>query len=75
MMEGAMDELKWDFHKPTKEGAYFYRPPAKERGMAIVFWKKGELRAQLTGTYMDYPLSALSGEWAGPIPEPTGVRQ
>lgn len=71
-----MNELKWSFRKPTKEGAYFYRAPNKDVRLATLFWKGGknkELHAYLTATYMEYPLSALTGEWAGPIAEPTGV--
>jgi len=66
--------VEWTFAKPQQPGAYFYRIGSK-LSLAMVAWHgaryKGEFRAHLTGTFMDYPLSALSGEWAGPIPEPT----
>jgi hypothetical protein len=66
--------MEWTFRKPTEEGAYLYR--IGEHGMraAVVSkhgsGKNGELRAKLTGTFMEYSLSSLSGEWAGPIPIP-----
>jgi hypothetical protein len=70
--------MEWTFTKPTKEGAYLYRIGQNRLRAAMIFWHgakyKGELRAVLTGTYMDYPLSALSGEWAGPIPVPEEKR-
>jgi hypothetical protein len=66
--------LEWTFIKPNKPGPYLYRVTGKEIQGAIVFehglGRNKEFRAKLTGTYMDYPLSALAGEWAGPIPEP-----
>ncbi len=73
-----MNELKWTAHKPTKEGAYFYRAPNNAVQLAQVFWASGknkELRARRTGTTLEYPVSALSGQWAGPIPGPTGFEQ
>ncbi len=65
--------LQWTFRKPTDQGAYFYRLSGESYKLAKVFWKNKELRAKLTGTYHEYPLSAMSGQWAGPIVPPEGT--
>ncbi len=67
-----MNELEWTFKKPTQPGAYFYRLSGKQGQLVRIDWKKNELVARLTGTNLEYRLSALSGEWAGPIAEPPG---
>ncbi len=62
--------MKWTSTKPTQPGAFFYQLAGKGLRLAMVFKKDGELHVHLTGTYMEYPISALSGLWAGPISEP-----
>lgn len=71
--------MEWTFTKPTQPGAYFYRlagQPGPQ--LAGVYWhgknQNRELRARLTGTRLEYPVTVLSGEFAGPIPEPQEKR-
>jgi hypothetical protein len=71
--------MEWTFMKPSVPGLYVYRI-GHQHGVraAVVTWagsgKNKQLEAMLTGTRLSQPVSALSGEWAGPIPEPQEKR-
>lgn len=68
--------FKWTTEKPASSGWYWWQGEEHTEGEIIEVYIKAsddakEVRAWLTKDEVNYPVSAMRGQFAGPIPEPT----
>lgn len=67
-----MKPLKWTSTKPTKPGWYWWRTVTTQPGVYEVYHANGTLKVYWPKIEK---VSAIEGEWAGPIPEPEPARR
>ena len=64
--------LKWTKEKPTEPGIYFYRknPDALFTAIGVFEDRDKTLCFLMLGSKKQRTIDYVTGEWAGPIPEP-----
>ena len=66
---GSMD-LRYASGRPVEPGYYWYRPVGEQAAAVLLVDIEGGARAFAPGAEVAIPLGVLTGDWAGPIPEP-----
>lgn len=69
---GAPSPLRWTREKPKRAGWYWYRNQGN-LNIGDVFMAVWGFVANLNGSGHPVSVKDLDGEWAGPLPEPSGT--